>query len=79
MSKSAAYDPKPFKFRVGEKVVNKQVGEIQVLDCWHAKGGDFYDVTIIRNGRTWTFEESEMLEGYPTKSSKEAAATAAGK
>lgn len=63
---------KPFRYEIGQKIYNNQVGEIQIIDRWHGNGGDFYDVVIIRNGSTWTFEEAEIVMGYDLRKNKNA-------
>lgn len=49
-----------FKYNIGQKIMTKQVGEIEVVNSWKGKEINFYDVKILKDGSICTFDESEI-------------------
>jgi len=49
-----------FKYNIGQKIMTDQVGEIEVINCWKGQEINFYDVKILKDGSSWTFDESEI-------------------
>jgi hypothetical protein len=53
-----------FKYHIGQKIENEQVGEIVIDFRWHGRDVNFYDVIITRCGSKWTYDETEVVKGH---------------
>ncbi len=53
-----------FKFEIGQKIQNEQIGEIKIYDRWHGKNINFYDIYSEKKNFTWTFDENEVITGH---------------
>lgn len=53
-----------YKYKIGQTIINPQVGAVKVTYRWKAKRYNFYDVLILKDNSPWTFDEVEIIEGY---------------
>jgi hypothetical protein len=58
-----------YKYKVGQKLINEQVGEIKVMHRWKGKDLNFYDV--MGKGMWYiTFDETQMISGYDLRKNR---------